>query len=70
VGAMPGKLVQCLKSTASSNPLVLIDEIDKLGRGMPSSLGWLHLSFQSHCLQVVSLRFLSLVALHQVKTMV
>jgi Lon-like ATP-dependent protease len=30
---MPGKMVQCLKSTGSSNPLVLIDEIDKLGRG-------------------------------------
>lgn len=33
VGAMPGKIVQCLKITGSSNPLVLIDEIDKLGRG-------------------------------------
>jgi len=35
VGAMPGKMVQCLKSVGSSNPLVLIDEIDKLGRGGP-----------------------------------
>lgn len=33
VGAMPGKVVQCLKTTGTSNPLVLIDEIDKLGRG-------------------------------------
>ncbi|CAI5481703.1 unnamed protein product [Closterium sp. Yama58-4] len=33
VGAMPGKMVQCLKSTGVGNPLVLIDEIDKLGRG-------------------------------------
>jgi ATP-dependent Lon protease len=33
VGAMPGKMVQCLKSTGVCNPLVLIDEIDKLGRG-------------------------------------
>ena len=33
VGAMPGKAVQCLKATGVSNPLVLIDEVDKLGRG-------------------------------------
>ncbi|KAL7465141.1 hypothetical protein ACHAXS_005469 [Conticribra weissflogii] len=40
IGAMPGKIIQCLKSTGSSNPLVLIDEIDKLGRdyrGDPAS---------------------------------
>eukprot|EP00967_Tisochrysis_lutea_P149049 scaffold285741_cov29-Tisochrysis_lutea.AAC.5 len=30
---MPGKLIQCLKATNSANPVVLIDEIDKLGRG-------------------------------------
>ncbi|KAI3448497.1 hypothetical protein Pfo_005162 [Paulownia fortunei] len=33
IGAMPGKMVQCLKSVGTANPLVLIDEIDKLGRG-------------------------------------
>jgi Lon-like ATP-dependent protease len=33
IGAMPGKVIQCLKATNSSNPLILIDEIDKLGRG-------------------------------------
>jgi Lon-like ATP-dependent protease len=33
VGAMPGKLVQCLKLSKVMNPLILIDEIDKLGHG-------------------------------------
>ncbi|XP_004495660.1 lon protease homolog 1, mitochondrial [Cicer arietinum] len=33
IGAMPGKMVQCLKNVETANPLVLIDEIDKLGRG-------------------------------------
>merc|ERR1719159_976181 len=40
VGAMPGKIVQALKITQVSNPVILIDEIDKLGRdfrGDPSS---------------------------------
>merc|ERR1719387_2835064 len=40
VGAMPGKLIQCLKITQSTNPVILIDEVDKLGRdyrGDPSS---------------------------------
>jgi lon protease homolog, mitochondrial len=33
VGAMPGKMIQCLKKTKTENPLVLIDEIDKIGKG-------------------------------------
>ncbi|KAI9168219.1 ATP-dependent Lon protease pim1 [Blastocladiella emersonii ATCC 22665] len=33
VGAMPGKMVQALKKVQTENPLILIDEIDKLGRG-------------------------------------
>lgn len=33
VGAMPGKVVQALKKVQSENPLIMIDEVDKLGRG-------------------------------------
>lgn len=33
IGAMPGKPIQALKKVAVENPLILIDEIDKLGRG-------------------------------------
>ena len=40
IGAMPGKILQNLKKVGVSNPLFLLDEIDKLGadwRGDPSS---------------------------------
>lgn len=33
IGAMPGKPIQCLKNLGYENPLILIDEIDKLGKG-------------------------------------
>lgn len=33
VGAMPGKFVQALKNAKASNPVIMIDEIDKMGRG-------------------------------------
>ncbi|KAF5113145.1 hypothetical protein DV495_003937 [Geotrichum candidum] len=33
VGALPGRIIQALKKTQTQNPLILIDEIDKIGRG-------------------------------------
>ncbi|KIY73073.1 ATP-dependent protease La [Cylindrobasidium torrendii FP15055 ss-10] len=33
VGALPGKIIQALKRVNVENPLVLIDEVDKIGRG-------------------------------------
>ncbi|XP_048615553.1 lon protease homolog 4, chloroplastic/mitochondrial-like [Brassica napus] len=32
IAATPGKMVQCLKKVGTENPLVLLDEIDKLGK--------------------------------------
>ncbi|CAN6927719.1 unnamed protein product [Brassica oleracea] len=32
IGAAPGKMVQCLKEVGTENPIVLLDEIDKLGK--------------------------------------
>ncbi len=40
IGAMPGKLIQALKQTQSMNPVILIDEIDKINQsyhGDPAS---------------------------------
>jgi len=40
IGSLPGKIVQNLRKTGTSNPLFLLDEIDKLGqdfRGDPAS---------------------------------
>jgi len=40
IGSMPGKIIQSMKKAKSSNPLILLDEVDKLGadwRGDPTA---------------------------------
>ncbi len=40
IGAMPGKMIQSLKRTGTSNPVIMLDEIDKIGtsfQGDPAS---------------------------------
>ena len=40
IGSMPGKIIQSMKKAKTSNPLILLDEIDKMGydfRGDPAS---------------------------------
>ena len=40
IGSMPGKIIQSMKKAKTTNPLILLDEVDKMGRdfrGDPAS---------------------------------
>lgn len=47
MGAMPGKIIQCLKKTKTENPLILIDEVCAGPGGL--RCGWASLRSDAVC---------------------
>ena len=35
IGSMPGRIINAIKQAGSSNPVILLDEIDKMGARFP-----------------------------------
>ena len=38
MGAYPGKIIQAVKNCQTDNPVILLDEVDKIGRGMRGNI--------------------------------
>ena len=39
IGALPGKFINAIKTCKTSNPVIMLDEIDKIGGKLPGRSG-------------------------------